>query len=104
MSICHIDLYITPSLEIWGNRMIRKGLVVGIIVLFVGASVVPIISGNTNNISHKKSSLEVVNIFGFFPQQVGDVIIYLSLYPFGWKTIYKDYFTKIIVVKQTPKE
>jgi len=72
---------------------LRKGLVIGIIVLFVGASVVPIISGNTNNISHKKSSLEVVNIFGLFPQGVGDVIIYLSLYPFGWKTIYKDYFT-----------
>ena len=75
------------------KSLARKGLVFGIIVLFVGASVVPIISGNTNNIGHKKSSLEVVNIFGLFPQQVGDVIIYLSLYPFGWKTIYKDYFT-----------
>jgi PKD repeat protein len=74
------------------KSLIRKVMVFGIILLFLGISAMPNISSN-NNIHNNKSSLEVVNIFGFFPQVIGDVIIYLSLYPFGWKTIYKDYFT-----------
>ncbi len=35
------DLYIRQSLEIWGKVMIRKGLAVVVILLFIGMSVVP---------------------------------------------------------------
>jgi hypothetical protein len=72
--------------------IIKKGLVLGIIVLFIGASFIPIISGYTNNIRPTKSSSEVVKIFGLFPRVIGDVVIYLSILPFGWKTIYLDSF------------
>ena len=40
-SIYSKDLYITPILEIWGKAMIRKGLAVIVILLFIGMSVVP---------------------------------------------------------------
>jgi len=72
--------------------MMKKIIVLIMIVLFVGVGITPIINGDNNNIGYKKSTLEVVNIFGLFPQLVGDFIIYLSLSPFGWKAIYKDYF------------
>ena len=74
------------------NTLFRKIFVLGILVLFIGASFIPIISGDTNNISPTKSSSEVVRIFGLFPRVIGDVVIYLSILPFGWKTIYLDSF------------
>ena len=74
------------------KKIYKKGLVVAIAILFFGACFLPTISGNSNNM-RKKSSLELVNIFGLFPQEVGDVIVYLSIFPFGWTAIYKDYFT-----------
>ena len=44
------------------NNVFRKGLVIGIIILFVGASVLPVISANTEKINNL-SSLEEVSIF-----------------------------------------
>jgi len=41
------------------NNMFRKGMILGIIVLFVGASVVPSISGNIKNNSGVKDELNV---------------------------------------------
>ena len=42
------------------KRLIRKGLVLGIILLFVGASVIPSISGNSSkiNVVKDKGDLE----------------------------------------------
>ncbi len=72
--------------------MLKKIIVFIMMVLFVGSSITPSIQGNTNDIGYKKSPLEVVNIFGLFPQVVGDLIVYLSLSPLGWTSIFKDYF------------
>jgi PKD repeat protein len=74
------------------KSLFKKGLAIGIFVLLFGTSFIPSISGDTNTIRNKKSSLEVIKIFGLFPKVIGDIIIYLSLNPFGWKTIYKDHF------------
>ena len=38
MSICRIDLYNIPPLEIWGKAMLRKGLAVAVILLFIGVA------------------------------------------------------------------
>ena len=70
----------------------NKIFVLIMMLLLFGASNIPIISGNTDNIGYMKSSLGVVDIFGLFPQIIGNVIVYLSVSPFEWKTIYKDYF------------
>ena len=37
------------------NSLVRKGLVLGIIILFVGAGVFPSISGNTKNMNEPRS-------------------------------------------------
>jgi len=55
MSISHIDLYIIPSLEIWGKAMFRKGLAVAVILLFIGVAFAIPINANVS-----KSSLEPV--------------------------------------------
>ncbi|MBN1861448.1 MAG: hypothetical protein JW840_08315 [Candidatus Thermoplasmatota archaeon] len=70
----------------------KQLFVILLIVLCVGAGSLPSLNGQSNAAIDKKPSFEEENIFGFFPRVVGDVIIYLSLSPFGWRTIYKDYF------------
>jgi PKD repeat protein len=70
----------------------KKAFAAGILVFLLGTSFMPITGGNTNYTKNEKSSLEVINVFGLFPKVIGDIIIYLSLSPFGWTTIYKDYF------------
>jgi len=48
------------------NKMFRKGLVLGMLVLFVGASFIPPISGNISkncNVSPSQKDLEENSIF-----------------------------------------
>lgn len=64
-----------------------------LVVLCIGVSCLPSLSGDTNTAIDKKPSTDEEHIFGLFPHIVGDLIFYLRLSPYGWTTIYYDYFS-----------
>jgi hypothetical protein len=58
------------------NVLFRKSLVIGVILLFVGASVIPVISGNVGisesiKIENEKSSIDFSSPFLFFTENAG---------------------------------
>jgi hypothetical protein len=71
----------------------KKIVIMILVVLFIGAGSLPSLRGDTNTTIEKKASADEVNIFGLFPHVVGDMILYLSLSPLQWTTIYYDYFS-----------
>jgi PKD repeat protein len=71
----------------------KQLFVIILILLFIGAGSLPSLGGNANTMTDKKPTVGEINIFGLFPHVVGDMILYLSLSPLGWRTIYYDYFS-----------
>jgi len=75
------------------NKILRKGLFVGIIFLFVGASIAPNICGN--NTILKSQNIKNQNV-----QEKGSILIYATCSYYSWDYYDKTYYTDLAQILQ----
>ena len=72
-------------MRIWGKKMIRKGLVVAVILLFVGISIIPTVIGTEQS---SPVGFGPWKVYGLFPSVSDDGITCFLIGPFlGWTTL-----------------
>ncbi len=75
----------TTHMRIWGKKMIRKGLVVAVILLFVGISIIPSVIGTEQS---SPVGYGQGKVYGLFPSVSEEGISCFIIGPFlGWTTL-----------------